>query len=498
MLTRDQLSQMSRIELQAYAKDQGIKANQKSERLVEELCGLTKADEVEDAAGAEAVVADEATDAVATTTAEQDDVSMASDLIMFTPQNPPAESAASAVEEPAAAEPAVEEAPVEEAPVERQEMVVEPEQHPSASIDEAQKEVTAESKEKAAHLKALEAAKRKLEEDKQREAASAARREAMAARQKARASPNDANDAAARATMAAMAAKLPKGAVPRVALLGAQAPAVPKPMSSSAGDRFAGPGSLYAQKVGPSVTAYADAQLQGTKPETHKGGLSFASGYADRFQGPDSRYRKGYRPSTMPIHDPKVYEAKQMDASVPLPGVAALAQPAEKREITPSNERFAGPESIYNAPAGPAVNAYDTSVKANDSTQVISFDKQTERFEGPDSIYQVPAGPAVNAYDTSVKANPSTLVNMDDMGYADRFAGPDSLYRKGLRQSTIPSQRDPSSFPKLGAQAGINKPAPSKAAKGAALRAALKSTIAAATIEEDSESEAKENAMEVS
>ena len=75
---------------------------------------------------------------------------------------------------------------------------------------------------------------------------------------------------------------------------------------------------------------------------------------ADRFGGHDSRYRKGYRQSTLNVHDAATWEVKQVDDAVPLPTVAALAPQGEKREVVNANERFVGPSSIYNAPAGPA------------------------------------------------------------------------------------------------------------------------------------------------
>jgi len=243
----------------------------------------------------------------------------------------------------------------------------------------------------------------------------------------------------------------------------------------------------------------------------------------------------------MPVHDPAVYGAKRVDESVPLPKVAHMAPQPEKREILPSNERFAGPASIYHAPITPAVNAYDTSVDACASKlHVVPLDKQSERFVGPDSYLNAPEGPAVTAYDTSVDAcaskqhivpldkqserfvGPDSYLNAPEgpavtaydaaaahdrshvsttstthtfeSGYADRFAGPDSRYRKGLRQSTVPEARDPSSFPKL---QGISKANAANANKGSALRAALKATIAQASklapVSESHSTEVKEN-----
>ena len=62
--------------------------------------------------------------------------------------------------------------------------------------------------------------------------------------------------------------------------------------------------------------------------------------------------------------------------------------------VQPSNERFAGADSIYPAADGPAPTAYNTastdgkSMGAS-SLLVPSFDKrQAERFTGADSIYR--------------------------------------------------------------------------------------------------------------
>ena len=85
----------------------------------------------------------------------------------------------------------------------------------------------------------------------------------------------------------------------------------------------------------------------------------------------------------------------------------------------------------------------------------------------------------------STAASSLTVAPMES-GYTDRFAGPTSLYRKGLRASTIPEARDPSSFP---AKKTIGKPA--SVSRGAALKARLKALgTVAETIEES-----KENAV---
>ena len=113
-------------------------------------------------------------------------------------------------------------------------------------------------------------------------------------------------------------------ALPRVAMLGSKSPAA-KSEAKREPDRFATVGSIYYSNTEtPNALAYADA----AKPSARGGptGLSFGSGHANRFAGHDSRYRKGLRQSTMPIHDPKVYEAKQVDDAVPLPKVRVEAE----------------------------------------------------------------------------------------------------------------------------------------------------------------------------
>ena len=159
----------------------------------------------------------------------------------------------------------------------------------------------------------------------------------------------------------------------------------------------------------------------------------FGSGCSDRFAGPDSRYKKGLRQSTMPILDAAVYRAKNIDPNAPLPKVASLAPVCEKAVVIASNERFAGPASIYTVPAGPAAGpgAYDpAALKAASSGP--SFDKPgAERFVGPESIYTVPAGPAAGpgAYDPAALKAASSGPSFDKPG-AERFAGPESIYRK--------------------------------------------------------------------
>ncbi len=75
----------------------------------------------------------------------------------------------------------------------------------------------------------------------------------------------------------------------------------------------------------------------------------------------------------------------------------------------------------------------------------------------------------------------------------------DSLYRKGLRRSTVPEARDPSAFRQ---EQGV-KPTIAKANKGASLRANLKAMISKdsqlkSVVEEEDAHDVKENAMMIS
>jgi hypothetical protein len=616
-MTPAKLETLSRYELQQYAKEKGIKANQSSKQLIDELTELMSeglADESPVAAPEheDATPSEPASSESAETEQPMEDATEA--LITFTPEAQPKQVAAvdapidvseavserpeeakeAEPEEEPAAEPMETEAAIEETPsstdtasaVEPESTVPVVQAEAPASVPAATASTTANADTKSAHTKALEAAKRKREEDQKREEEAKERREKMAARQKERKASPQMNDAAARATMAAMEAKMPRGALPRVAMM-AKAP-LPRPQTSGLDDRFK---TLYAMSDAPNPNAYADAALAGSKPATHVASASFDANTKDRFAGHGSRYRNGYRPSTMPIHDPKVYATKQIDEAVPLPGVASIAQPVERREVIPSNERFAVgvSGSIYNAPTDtPAVTKYETGVamgkpdsatafdkqcdrhayaetsiyKASDAPAVTkyenvvahgdlvnhehttAFDKQTDRhtyaeqsiykasdapavtkYENvvahgdlvkPDSttafdkqtdrhayaeqsIYKTSDAPAVTKYETAVKANTSTMVNIES-GYADRFEGPHGLYRKGLRTSTCPEFRDPSSFPKLPGVAPPISKAASRASKGAALRASLKATIAGATklgaLAEVSETDASLNMTE--
>ena len=141
--------------------------------------------------------------------------------------------------------------------------------------------------------------------------------------------------------------------------------------------------------------------------------------------------------------------------------------------------------TAHKKAASDALGAAAANLFMGNPNAATAFDKQSDRHTyAEQSIYKQTAAPAVTKYDTSVKPNTSTMVNIES-GYADRFEGPNALYRKGLRTSTCPENRDPSSFPKLpGAAApapGISK-ASSRAAKGAALRASLKATIEGAKL----------------
>ena len=299
-------------------------------------------------------------------------------------------------------------------------------------------------------------------------------------------------------------------ALPRVATLThAQRPATRGSAPGSSNDRFSGIDSIYKKAEGPSALAYADAAASSTLGKGPAASLSL--GPSDRFAGHDSRYKKGLRKSTMPIHDPKVYAAKQVDTQVPLPAVAVNVPAPEKREIKPSNERFgSGADSFYSGGGdGPAPTKYDAtlnqSMASSTSASATAWEKQqSERFNSHDSIYTAAwnGAPKVTAYDRTkaqdvCKSATSTLVTPFESGNADRFAGHDSRYKRGLRRSTVPEARDPTSFP---AAQGINKRG--GAARGAALKAALKATISGASrglgavAESDEPEELKENVVE--
>ena len=238
-------------------------------------------------------------------------------------------------------------------------------------------------------------------------------------------------------------AKHEASSLPRVASL--KHPTLKHP-TPNRNDRFA---ELHQVPVGPSPTAYNPNARKATPPS----GMSFGSGNSDRFAGPGSLYRKGLRKSTMPIHDPSVYRAKVVDDSVPLPVVATLAPTVEKREVTPSNERFAGQDSIYHSSDAPGVNHYDTT--------------------------------SGDGFGTT-----STLVPAFDKSTGERFAGHDSIYRKGLRKSTIPTEQCSDLVPKSSVSGGISKSGRAGGSKrGEALKAALRATMLG-SVAEDSDSAA--------
>ena len=546
------LDTLTRTELRTLAKEHGVNANLKNKALIEELRTAIAGggemqpeaqatEETETATEVAAVeAADEGSAAVEANGAPQDTFTTleANASIPADVEDPEAvkpEPVELAPVEPEAVAPVVQEAMPMEASmpeaVSLEEVAAEPEADeavddepmgveeapvvpaPQLSVAEpakaAPKHTPDSSSERKVQgskvLSSLEAAKRKREEDLKRDAASAARREAISARHR---------EVAARLhgvkTVSPAQLVLPSGVLPRVA--GLPAAVVPHKPTVNPTDRFGGVGSIYQASETPSALAYAEAII---KPVVQPTGLSFACGPADRFAGHESRYKKGLRQSTLPIHDPKVYQAKQVDESVPLPSVATLVTTAEKREIQPSNERFVGSESIYNASVAPAPGVYDTSAKASTSVRgAVALDKQSERFVGHDTHFAMSDAPAVGTYDTSVKANTSTAAvaldkqserfvghdthfKMSDApavgtydttahtasessmilpfntGNPDRFGGPDSRYKKGLRMSTVPHERDPSSFPKVSPTIAKS----TGSARGAALKAALKATI---------------------
>ena len=108
----------------------------------------------------------------------------------------------------------------------------------------------------------------------------------------------------------------------------------------------------------------------------------------------------------------------------------------------------------------------------------------------------------MTAYDPAasleaLKDSTSSHVKKFESGNADRFAGPGSLYRKGLRCSTVPEARDPTSFPKAAPSIAKGNAA---AMRGASLKANLKAMISKDTklksVSEDEPVEAPEAAKE--
>ena len=148
-----------------------------------------------------------------------------------------------------------------------------------------------------------------------------------------------------------------------------------------------------------------------------------------------------------------------------------------------ATQRFVGQDSIYNADLTiPAVTAYDATaakdgLSASSMQTAPNFDQMGQRFVGQDSIYNADLSiPAVTAYDAIASADAlkdsKTSVAMDfSNGAADRFQN--GIYRKGLRTSTIPEERDHTSFPIAGPKPTISK----GNARGAALKANLKAMI---------------------
>lgn len=140
------------------------------------------------------------------------------------------------------------------------------------------------------------------------------------------------------------------------------------------------------------------------------------------------------RQSTASIHDPEVYRAKPVDENVPLPHVAEIAPRVEKPSVQPSNERFAGPDSIYSVPETPAPTTYNTSGGesfGSRSLLVPSFDKSSaERFAGQQSIYSAPDTPAPTAYNPADEVTSSSSLHAPSFNKSssERFVGPTSIY----------------------------------------------------------------------
>ena len=147
------------------------------------------------------------------------------------------------------------------------------------------------------------------------------------------------------------------------------------------------------------------------------------------------------------------------------------------------------------------VSDHKTMQDASQSALTRGFESgNADRFAGHDSQYNAPAGPAVTKYNVEEKTMnasvgaSSMLVAPMESGVVDRFAQ-GGVYKKGLRKSTIPEARDPSSFPKPRGAIAKN----TFAARGAALKAALKATMAGGATPLDSvaeTAEAKENDAE--
>ena len=88
-----------------------------------------------------------------------------------------------------------------------------------------------------------------------------------------------------------------------------------------------------------------------------------------------------------------------------------MTTPVAKPEIVPSNLRFAGPESIYQASDAPPVTAYDTT--AGDAfgaqSKLVAADKMSEqRFDGPASIYNCLLYTSPSPRDATLSRMPSS------------------------------------------------------------------------------------------
>ena len=95
--------------------------------------------------------------------------------------------------------------------------------------------------------------------------------------------------------------------------------------------------------------------------------------------------------------------------------------------------RFETHDSVYAAPATPAIGQYETAVNIGSSkSSTVSYATAKEgRFDGRDTIYAKPATPGIGEYETAVhmaSAKSSTV------SYATakegRFEGRDTIYAK--------------------------------------------------------------------
>mgnify|MGYP007129163610 FL=1 len=69
--------------------------------------------------------------------------------------------------------------------------------------------------------------------------------------------------------------------------------------------------------------------------------------------------------------------------------------------------RFETHDSVYAAPATPAIGQYETAVNIGSSkSSTVSYATAKEgRFEGRDTIYAKPATPGIGEYETAVPFN---------------------------------------------------------------------------------------------